>query len=70
MSVAKMSLQMNKWKNTKDNIWNKEISLKKVIPIDEKIRESCLRWFDYVQRALNILVIKSEFTQVEGTKKR
>ena len=65
-----MSLQMNKWKYTKDNIRNEEVSLKKVIPIDEKIRESCLRWFDYVQRALNILVIKSEFTQVEGTKKR
>jgi len=57
-----MSLQMNKWKYTKDNIRNEEISLKKVIPIDEKIRESRLRWFDHVQRALNILVIKSEFT--------
>ena len=40
-------------------------------PIDEKMRESRLRWFGYVQRrASNVLVRKNELIQVEGTKKR
>jgi hypothetical protein len=42
-----------------------------VTPIDEKIRENGLRWFDHVQRrAINSLMRKTELIQVEGTKKR
>ena len=38
----------------KDRIWNKEIYLDiGVAPIDEKMRESHLKWFDYVQRRAN-----------------
>jgi hypothetical protein len=41
-----------------------------VAPIDEKIGESCLRFFDHVQRrAINAQVRKSELIQVEGMKK-
>ena len=39
--------------------------------IDEKMRESCLGWFGHVQRkAINALVRKSEFNQVEGMEKK
>ena len=35
-------------------------------PLDEKMRESCLRWFGHVQRrASNELVRKSELIYVE-----
>jgi N12 class adenine-specific DNA methylase len=49
----------NTWK---DMIQNEEISLKiGVTPIDEKMRDSRLRWFDHIQRiAINALVRKSE----------
>jgi hypothetical protein len=41
-----------------------------VAHIDEKMRESRLRWFGHVQRREIIaLVRKSELIQVEGTKK-
>ena len=48
---------------------NEEIFLKiGVAPIDEKMRESCLRWFGHVQRrVINEPVRKSELIQVEGT---
>ena len=37
--------------------------------IDEKMRESHLRWFGHVQRRVtNALVKKSKLIQVEGTK--
>ena len=47
---------------------NEEIFLKiGVAPIDEKMRESCLRWFGHVQRrAINEPVRKSELIQVQG----
>ena len=50
---------------------NEEIFLKiGVAPIDEKMRESCLRWFGHVQRrAINEPVRKSELIQVEGMQK-
>ena len=36
-------------------------------PIDEKIRESCLRWFVHVQRrAINAPLRKGKLIQVEG----
>ena len=41
-----------------------------VVPINEKIRESPLRWFGHVQRkSINVPVRKSELIQVEVTKK-
>ena len=41
-----------------------------VVPINEKIRESHLRWFGHVQRkSINVPVRKSELIQVEVTKK-
>ena len=37
--------------------------------IDEKTRESRLRWFGHVQRRVtNVLIKKSKLIQVEGTK--
>ena len=55
----------------KDRIWNKEIYLDiGVAPIDEKMRESHLKWFDHVQmRASKEPVRKNKLIQVEGTKK-
>jgi hypothetical protein len=49
----------NTWK---DMIQNKEICLKiGATPIDEKMRDSHLRWFDHIQRiAINAPVRKSE----------
>jgi len=39
--------------------------------IDDKMRESCLRWFGHVQRrVINASVRQSEMIQVEGTKKK
>ena len=41
-----------------------------MVSIDEKMRESRLRWFSHVQkRTINAIVRKSELIQVEGTKK-
>ena len=38
--------------------------------MDQKIRESCLRWFDHVQRrAINEPVRKTELIRVEGRQK-
>ena len=42
-----------------------------VIPIDEKMGESGLRWFVHVQRrAINASVKKCEWIQVKGMKKK
>jgi hypothetical protein len=43
-------------------IQNEKICLKMwMTPIDEKIRENCLRWFGHVhKRAINVLVRKSK----------
>ena len=51
----------------KDKIKNVDIHLKIAIaPLDEKMKESCLRWFGHVQRrASNKLVRKSELIYVE-----
>ena len=50
---------------------NGEIRLKiRVVPIDEKMRENCLKWFSHVQmRVINALLRKNEFIQVERIKK-
>ena len=50
---------------------NGEIRLKiRVVPIDEKMRENCLKWFSHVQmRVINALIRKNEFIQVERIKK-
>lgn len=50
MSVAKMRILRFINENTwKDRIRNEEIHLKiGVAPIDEKIKESHLKWFDHV----------------------
>ena len=54
----------------KDDIRNEEIHLKiGVTPIDEKTRESHLRWFGYV-RVINALESKGELMQGEGMKKK
>ena len=47
---------------TKDGIQNEEILLKiEMTPIDEKMRESYVRWFGHVQRrAINASMRKSE----------
>ena len=56
----------------KYEIRNKEIYLRiKVVPIDEKMKEHRLRWFDHVQRrAINALVRKSELIQIKRTKNK
>jgi hypothetical protein len=72
MRVAEMRILRWIDKNTRKNrIRNEKILLKiGVTPIDEKMRESCLRWFGHVQRReINAPVRKSELIQVEGTKK-
>lgn len=50
---------------------NGETCLKiRVVPIDEKMRENCLKWFSHVQmRVINALMRKNEFIQVERIKK-
>ena len=67
-------MQMLRWMSEnirKNRIQNKEIHLKiRVTPIDEKMRESHLRWFGHVQRrAINAPIRKSELIPVEGTKR-
>ena len=51
---------MKKWKYMKDRIQNEEIHLKLgVAPINEKMRESRLRWFGHAQRrVINALAKK------------
>ena len=68
-------MRMSKWisgNTKKDRIRNDEIHLKiRIVPIDEKIRESRLGWFGHVQRrATNALIRKSELIQVAGIKKK
>ena len=69
MSVIEMRMLIwiseNKWN---DRIWDEEIHLKiGVVPTDEKMRESYLKWFGHVQRrAINAPVRKIELIQVEG----
>ena len=55
----------------KDRIQNEEIHLKLgVAPINEKMRQSRLRWFGHVQRiVINALEKKSELVQNERTKR-
>ncbi len=41
-----------------------------MVLIIEKMKESRLRWFDYIKRkVINVLVRNNELIQVEGTKK-
>jgi hypothetical protein len=62
--IHKMSvieIRMLRWISgitKKNKIRNEKICLKiGVAPIDEKMRESCLRWFGHVQRrAINALI--------------
>ena len=73
MSVAEMG--MLRWisgNKRKDGIQNEEIRLKiRMAPIDEKMRESHLRQFDYMQRReINAPVRKSELIQVKETNKK
>ena len=73
MSVAEMG--MLRWisgNKRKDGIQNEEIRLKiRMAPIDEKMRESRLRQFDYMQRReINAPVRKSELIQVKETNKK
>ena len=53
---------MKKWKYMKDRIQNEEIHLKLgVAPINEKMRESRLRWFGHAQRrVINALAKKKK----------
>ena len=55
----------------KDGTQNEEIHLKIAATlIDDKMRESHLKWFDHIQRrAINAIVRKSELIKVEGKKK-
>ena len=55
----------------KDGTQNEEIHLKIAAAlIDDKMRESHLKWFDHIQRrAINATVRKSKLIQVEGRKK-
>jgi hypothetical protein len=67
-------MRMLRWINgntRKARLRNEDIHLKiGVVPIDENMRESLLRWFSHVQRRLiNAPVRKSELIQVEGTEK-
>ena len=78
MHIHKMSvmeMRMLRWisgNTRKDRIQNEKIRLNiGLTPIDVKMRESRLRLFGHVQRReINALARKSEFIQVEGTKKR
>ena len=67
-------MRMLRWlsgNTRKYRIQNEKTSFKIAVTlIDEKMKESHLRWFGHVQRrAINALVRKSELIQVEGTKK-
>lgn len=55
----------------KDRVQNNVVCLKiGVVPIDEKIRKSYLRWFGYVQRKTTYAPIKKNgLIQVEEMKK-
>ena len=65
-----------KKKKKEDKIRNKDIHLKiGVAPIDEKMQESHLRWFDHVQRRLiNKLreqnVIKEDINNIGRSSKK
>ena len=62
---------MDKWKYMESKIRNEEIRLKRgVVLIDEKLRESHLRWFGYVhRREINVPVRTSELIYIEGARK-
>ena len=61
-------MRMLKWIN--DNTRKLRFRMKLAVSIDEKIRESCLRWFGHVQRrAINVLVRKSEWISGWGSGK-
>ena len=71
MSLVEMRMLTWTGGNTrKDRIQNELICLKiRVAPIDERIKESCLRWFYHVQQeAINTSMRKRDLIQVEGTK--
>ena len=71
MSLAKIKLLRWINRNTRNNrIRNMEICLRQGLAVvDENIRKSDLRWFNYVQRGVtNTLVRNNKFIQVKRTK--
>lgn len=71
--IGVVQMRMLRWisgTTWKDKIRNEEICLNiGVASIDEKMKESRLRWFDHVQRrAINVPIRKNELIQAEGTK--
>jgi len=71
MSLAEM--RMLRWmsgKMKKDRTRNESIQGNlRVAPIGNKMTESRLRWFSYVQWRPRTALVKSELVQVEGSKK-
>ena len=69
--ISMAEMRMLRWISEytrKNKIWNEEIRLEiGVVPIDEKIIESRLWCFGYVQRSVtNAPIRNSEFIQIEG----
>lgn len=73
MSVVEMRMlrwiSLMTWKN---RIWNEESRIKiGATPIDEKMRESHIRWYDQVlKRAINAPVRMGRLIQFEEMKKK